>query len=137
MKRSIKYLRNLIVSHKASYTIPRFGALVVFFFVSIYTLITFFGDREVFGSVNGFIFYFSPSITLLICTLIAWKYRWGGFLFILASYALLLPYKLPIGVLISSSLLITGILFLISNHKIKKERKKERKIKKLVYHTSL
>lgn len=111
--------------------VPKVMSLAILGFVSAYTLLTFYGDDDVFDSIEGFIFYFLPSITLTILTLISWKYKWGGFLFIPVAYMLLLPYRLSIGIAISAALLLTGTLYLVSNYKVKNERRYLRKTKKL------
>ncbi|MDO8269154.1 MAG: hypothetical protein Q7T54_00600 [Candidatus Levybacteria bacterium] len=96
-------------------------ASFVFAFLSVYTYDVFKNDLEVWGSAGGFLFYFMPSITLLILMHISRKNRnLGGLLFILVSYGLFFPYNVSIGLIVSLLLLLTGLMYL-TDHKIRRK----------------
>lgn len=104
--------------------IPRILAICFILFISIFAFDVFDGKELMLKQLMAFFIHLIPSFILLAVLLIAWKRPLpGGWLFILADIVLSIflgAYREMAGLLtLSVPILITGILFIISNRFLK------------------
>jgi hypothetical protein len=96
---------------------PRILAILFILFISMFAADAFEGEASLGRKLLGFLIHLLPTILLLICLVIAWKYpHIGGVLFIMAAIFFTIwfdSYKvLNTFLLISLPPAIIGLLFL-------------------------
>lgn len=117
--------------NKWIYWIPRILAILFICFLTLFSLDVFSMNLGFWQAIGAFFMHSIPSIVLIICLIIAWKYEIvGGIIFILAGLGYTILILNPINsfqinmlisiFLISFPAFLIGILFLIGWYKKKK-----------------
>lgn len=99
--------------------LPRIIALLFVGLLVLLSMDSFAGDRSVGEKMLGFLIHLIPAFAVVICLLVAWKFRvLGGLLFIVMGLIFTIFFgtyrSIPSFFSISLPLLLAGILFMIS-----------------------
>lgn len=94
--------------------IPKVLLIIFIALITWYTYINFFIDPRNFLNLDNVLFYFLPSMVMLILLKIGWRHRkFEGIAILLISFIFLGIYHVYVGVAAFIDLLVTGALFLI------------------------
>ena len=99
--------------------VPRVLAIFYIFLISMFALDAFTGEADVKGQIIAFLLHLIPSFLTVLSLLVAWQYRIvGGGLFLILGLAFTIYFGTWHSVftflIISLPLLVTGILFMVS-----------------------
>ena len=95
---------------------PRIAGIVVAAFVALFAMDAFNG-RPVVSALPDFAIHLIPSLLVLAVVAVGWRYQWFAaiaFIGLAALYALAARQRLDWIVVISTPLLVVGLLFLAS-----------------------
>ena len=109
---------------KILYWAPRVVGILAILFISSFALDVFQEGVPAAQILLGLVMHLIPSFVLIIILVIAWKYELvGGILFVAISFIpffLLSRNLLWVNMLLCVPFLLTGILFLVSSHRMLK-----------------
>jgi hypothetical protein len=95
---------------------PRIAGIVVAAFLALFAMDAF-NERSVVAALPDFAIHLIPSLLVLAVVAVAWRYQWIGaiaFIGLAAAYAFAARDRLDWIVVISTPLLVVGLLFLAS-----------------------
>ncbi len=98
--------------------IPRIAGILLAALLGIFALDAFDGRSFVEG-LPAFAIHLIPSYVVLVVVAIAWRFEWIGtvaFLGLAVLYAVMVRWRMDWVAIISGSLIVVGVLFLVSWH---------------------
>jgi hypothetical protein len=97
---------------------PRIAGIIVAAFLALFAMDAF-NERSGVSALSDFAIHLIPSLLVLAVVAVAWRYQWIGaiaFIGLAALYALAARDRLDWIVVVSTPLLVVGLLFLASWH---------------------
>ncbi len=109
---------------KALYWAPRILGILGILFISLFSLDVFETGVSLTNLLVGFLVHNIPSLVLATVLVVAWKdERLGGYMFIMVSLIpfILLGNSFWVNAMLCAPFLLTGILFLVSDQRIREK----------------